>query len=114
MIFGRAGMVAAFRYYLVTLHVPEVAVRFRDVIRVTAQSLRQHPFLAHYVPCATLGLKICGSCRSTDSRQSAFIALWTVTRSRWFGFCTVSGISDAFSNGKDWSVGESFLWAICL
>jgi hypothetical protein len=25
-----------------------------------------------------------------------------------------SKLSDAFSNGKDWSVGESFLSAICL
>jgi toxin ParE1/3/4 len=38
-----------FRYYLVTLDVPEVAERFRDAVRLSVQALRQHPFLGfHY------------------------------------------------------------------
>jgi toxin ParE1/3/4 len=42
-------VVRQFRYYLVTLNVPEVALRFRNAIRLTVQSLRQHPFLgSHY------------------------------------------------------------------
>jgi toxin ParE1/3/4 len=34
-----------FRYYLVDQNLPEVAVRFRDAIRHTVESLRQHPFV---------------------------------------------------------------------
>jgi plasmid stabilization system protein ParE len=37
-------VVRQFRYYLVTLNVPDVAVRFRDAVRRTVQSLGQHPF----------------------------------------------------------------------
>ena len=39
-----------FRYYLVTRNVPEVAIRFRDAIRLTVQSLRQNPFLGPHYP----------------------------------------------------------------
>lgn len=38
-------VVRQFRYYLVTLNVPEVAMRFRDAVRSTVQSLCQHPFV---------------------------------------------------------------------
>jgi plasmid stabilization system protein ParE len=38
-------MVRQFRYYLVTLNLPDVAVRFRKAVRRTAQSLRQHPLV---------------------------------------------------------------------
>ena len=42
-------VVRQYRYYLVTLNLPEVAVRFRDAVRRTVQSLRQHPFVGpHY------------------------------------------------------------------
>jgi plasmid stabilization system protein ParE len=43
-------VVRQFRYYLVTLNLPEVAVRFRAAIRPTVQSLRQHPFLGTLYP----------------------------------------------------------------
>lgn len=39
-----------FRYYLVTRNVPEVAIRFRDAIRLTVQLLRQNPFLGPHYP----------------------------------------------------------------
>jgi len=40
--------VRQYRYYLVTLNLPEV-VRFRDAVRRTVQSLRHHPFVGpHY------------------------------------------------------------------
>ena len=42
---ARDDVVRQFRYYLVTLSLPEVAVRFRDAVRLTVQSLRQHPSL---------------------------------------------------------------------
>jgi toxin ParE1/3/4 len=38
-------VVRQFRYYLVTLNLPEVAVRFRAAVRQTVQSLQQHPLM---------------------------------------------------------------------
>ena len=38
-------VVRQFRYYLVTRNVPEVALRFREAVRRTVQSLRQHPLV---------------------------------------------------------------------
>jgi plasmid stabilization system protein ParE len=38
-------VVRQFRYYLVTINLPEVAVRFRDAVRRTVQSLRLHPLV---------------------------------------------------------------------
>lgn len=38
-------VVRQFRYYLVDQNLPEVAVRFRDAIRHTIESLRQHPLV---------------------------------------------------------------------
>ena len=36
-------LVRQFRYYLVTLNLPHLAVRFREAVRRTVQSLRRHP-----------------------------------------------------------------------
>jgi toxin ParE1/3/4 len=41
-------VVRQFRYYLVTLNLPEVAVRFRDAVRRTVQSLSQHPLVGSH------------------------------------------------------------------
>lgn len=38
-------VVRQFRYYHVTLNAPEVAMRFRDAVRSTVQSLCQRPFV---------------------------------------------------------------------
>lgn len=38
-------VVRQFRYYLVTLNLAEVAIRFRDSVRRTVQALRQHPLV---------------------------------------------------------------------
>ncbi|MFZ0960301.1 MAG: type II toxin-antitoxin system RelE/ParE family toxin [Terriglobia bacterium] len=38
-------VVRHFRYYLVTLNLPDVAVRFRTAVRQTLQSLQQHPLV---------------------------------------------------------------------
>ncbi len=38
-------VVRQFRYYLVTMNLPEVAVRFRDAVRRTVHSLRLHPLV---------------------------------------------------------------------
>ena len=52
-------VVRQFRYYLVTLNVPDVAVRFRDAVRGTVQSLCQHPLAGHTILRATRIFKIC-------------------------------------------------------
>jgi plasmid stabilization system protein ParE len=36
-------LVRQFRYYLVTLNLPDVAVRFRAAARQTVHALQQHP-----------------------------------------------------------------------
>ena len=50
-------LVRQFRYYLVNLNVPEVAVRFRDAVRSTVQSLCQNPFVGPRCRPANLQLK---------------------------------------------------------
>jgi toxin ParE1/3/4 len=42
---ARDDLVRQFRYYLVALNLPEIAVRFRDAVRRTVESLRQHPLV---------------------------------------------------------------------
>lgn len=42
-------VVRQFRYYLLTLNLPETALRFRDSVHRTIQELRRHPQIgAHY------------------------------------------------------------------
>lgn len=42
-------IVRQFRYYLVTVEQPEVAVRFRQAVRRTMETLSQHPLVGpHY------------------------------------------------------------------
>ncbi len=50
-------IVRQFRYYLVTLNLPEVAVRFRDAVRSTVQSLRPHPLVGPRYSSGTPGLQ---------------------------------------------------------
>jgi toxin ParE1/3/4 len=38
-------VIRQFRYYLFTENLPELAVRFRDAVRRTVESLRLHPFV---------------------------------------------------------------------
>jgi toxin ParE1/3/4 len=38
-------VIRQFRYYIVDQNLPEVAVRFRDAVRRTAESLCQHPLI---------------------------------------------------------------------
>lgn len=38
-------VVRQFRYYLVTLNLPQVAIRFRDSVRRTVEGLRQRPLV---------------------------------------------------------------------
>jgi toxin ParE1/3/4 len=40
---ARDDIVRQFRYYLLTADIPEVAIRFRESVRRTVQSLRDHP-----------------------------------------------------------------------
>jgi plasmid stabilization system protein ParE len=47
---ARDDVIRQFRYYLITMAVPEVAVRFRAAVKLTVQSLRQHPLMAPRFP----------------------------------------------------------------
>ena len=38
-------VVRQFRYSLVSLNLPEIAIRFQDAVRRTVESLREHPFV---------------------------------------------------------------------
>jgi len=68
-------VVRQFRYYLIDQNLPEVAVRFRDAIRHTIESLRQHPLVgARYM------------------RPFGFTIFWIVVQSTLFAFCTESVI----------------------
>jgi toxin ParE1/3/4 len=42
---ARDDLVRQFRYYLTVIDLPEIAIRFRDAVRQTLQSLRQHPLV---------------------------------------------------------------------
>ena len=46
LVYRRAAsddVVRQFRYYLVDQNLPEIALRFRDAVRHTVESLREHP-----------------------------------------------------------------------
>ena len=43
-------VVRQFRYYLVTLNLPEIAVRFRESVRHTVQSLSMNPRVGPHFP----------------------------------------------------------------
>ena len=40
---ARDDLTRQFRYYLVTLNLPEVAARFKEAAKKTAQAIREHP-----------------------------------------------------------------------
>jgi addiction module RelE/StbE family toxin len=42
---AKDDVIRQFRYYLVLMDVPEVAVRFRQGVQVSVESLREHPFM---------------------------------------------------------------------
>ena len=65
-----------FRYYLLTLNLPEIAVRFRDSVRRTVQSLRQHPQIGPHCDSANPDLQDLRSWPLQDLKQSGFIILW--------------------------------------
>ena len=47
---ARDDVIRQFRYYLVTMAVSEVALRFRTAVKLTIQSLRHHPLMAPHYP----------------------------------------------------------------
>ena len=42
---AKDDVIRQFRYYLVTMAVPEIAVRFREAVKLTVASLREHPLV---------------------------------------------------------------------
>jgi len=47
---ARDDVIRQFRYYLVTMAAPEAATRFRAAVKLTVESLRQHPLMAPPYP----------------------------------------------------------------
>lgn len=70
-------VIRQFRYYLVTLNLPEIAVRFRDSVRRTIEPCADVPGLVPIVvpPILNSSLSVHGPWR--DLRRSGFITLWT-------------------------------------
>jgi len=62
---ARDDFVRQFRYYLVTLNLPEVATRFRDAVRQTVRSLRQQLLV--------------GQQYHSDNTQLQSLRVWSVT-----------------------------------
>jgi hypothetical protein len=91
-------VVRQFRHYLVTMDVPEVAMRFRSAVRSTVQSLLHRPFVVRTIVRATRILQISARGRLRDLRPSGFTTLWMKTPSASFGFYTASETLSAFSN----------------
>jgi len=54
-------LVRQFRYYLTVVDLPEIAIRFRDAVHQTTQSLRQHPLVG---PLCSSGNPRLGNLRS--------------------------------------------------
>jgi toxin ParE1/3/4 len=46
---ARDDIIRQFRYYLLESAAPEVAIRFRESVRRTIDSLRQHPFIGAHL-----------------------------------------------------------------
>jgi plasmid stabilization system protein ParE len=42
---AKDDVIRQFRYYLVTMAVPEIALRFREAVKDTVASLREHPLI---------------------------------------------------------------------
>ena len=47
---AKDDVIRQFRYYLVTLAVPEIALRFREAVKDTVASLREHPLIGPRYP----------------------------------------------------------------
>jgi len=88
-------VVRQFRYYLVTLNLPDIAVRFRDAVRRTVESLREHPFVGPRYGSRVRNFRICAPGRLRGLRPSAFITFWTKTPSASFASCTASAMLNA-------------------
>ena len=89
-------VVRQFRYYLVTLNLPDVAVRFRTAVRQTLQSLQQHPWWVRGIAPAIRSFKLFAPGRFWDLRPSGFITCWKKIRSASLESCTASAMFNAF------------------
>ena len=88
-------VVRQFRYYLVSLNLPEIAIRFQDAVRRTVESLREHPFVGPRYGSSSPQLQNLRSWLVAGFRPSAFITFWTETPSASFASCTASAMLNA-------------------
>ena len=92
-------VVRQFRYYLVTINLPEVAVRFRDAVRRTVIVTPASPCRPALFLRAIRNFKVCARGRLRDLKPFGFINLLDedaidVLR----GFCTANEMLNASSN----------------
>jgi plasmid stabilization system protein ParE len=72
-------LVQQFRYYLTVIDLPEIAIRFRDAVRQTLQSLRQHPLVGPRCFSGNPRLQNLALGRLLDLKRSEFI-IWRTKR----------------------------------
>ena len=113
-------MVRQFRYYLVALNLPEIAVRFREAVRRTVESLREHPFVGPRYGSSSPQLRNLRSWPVAGLRPSAFITFWTKTPSTSFASCTAGAMLNAslgVRRAPDWlayATDENPLWVAAM
>jgi len=94
---AKDDVVRQFRYYLVTLSVPEVAIRFRSAVQSTVQSLLQRRFVGPHYRLSNPRLQDLRSWPVAGLKPSGFTTSWLKTPSTSFGFCTASAMLSASS-----------------
>jgi plasmid stabilization system protein ParE len=88
-------VVRQFRYYLVTLNFPDIAVRFRDAVRRTVESLREHPFVGPRYGSSSPQLQNLRSWPVAGFEAIRIITFWRKTPSASFASCTASAMLNA-------------------
>jgi len=83
-------IVRQFRYYLVTAEAPEIALRFREAVRRTIQSLRQILMWVRDILPAIREFKIFDHGRLLDLKRFGFTMCWRKTPCTLFVSCTAN------------------------
>jgi plasmid stabilization system protein ParE len=86
-------IVRQFRYYLLSVDAPEIAIRFREAVRHTVQSLSQNPHVVRDIPPAIRDFKIFAHGPSLDLKRFASITFSRQTPCTLFVSCTANETS---------------------
>ena len=83
-------IVRQFRYYLLTAEPPEIALRFREAVRRTIQSLIQNPHVGPRILPAIREFKIFDHGRLLDLKRFGFTMRWRKTPCTLFASSTAN------------------------